>query len=146
MFFLGSTEQTLADIKAGVSSDYPNLKVVGSLSPSFQPEFTSAELEAMAAAINAARPDVLWVGMTAPKQEKWLLEQAPRLNVAFAAAIGAVFDFYAGNVKRSHPVFHKLHLEWLPRLIKEPKRLWPRMLVSAPIFIWHVLKRRFGFS
>jgi N-acetylglucosaminyldiphosphoundecaprenol N-acetyl-beta-D-mannosaminyltransferase len=62
----------------------------------------------------------------------------------FAGAVGAVFDFYTGKVKRSHPVFQRLGLEWLPRLLQEPRRLWRRMFVSAPIFVWHVLKQRFG--
>ena len=95
----------------------------------------------MLAAINAAAPDVLWVGMTAPKQEKWLHANRARLDVKFAAAVGAVFDFYAGRVKRSHPVFQKLGLEWLPRLLQEPRRLWRRNFVSTPVFLWHLLRR-----
>lgn len=80
--------------------------------------------------------------MTAPKQEKWIFENHARLNVKFAAAIGAVFDFYAGQVKRSDPVFQRLGMEWLPRLIQQPRRLWRRMFVSAPVFIWYVLRQR----
>jgi N-acetylglucosaminyldiphosphoundecaprenol N-acetyl-beta-D-mannosaminyltransferase len=99
----------------------------------------------MIAAINASKADVLWVGMTAPKQEKWIFENRARLNVKFAGAIGAVFDFYTGRVKRSHPVFQRLGLEWLPRLVQQPRRLWRRMFVSAPIFVWHVLKQKVGF-
>ena len=91
--------------------------------------------------IDVAAPDVLWVGMTAPKQEKWIFENRACLNVKFAAAIGAVFDFYTGQVKRSHPVFQRFGLEWLPRLIQQPRRLWRRMFVSAPIFVWHVLRQ-----
>lgn len=90
--------------------------------------------------INLAKPDVLWVGMTAPKQEKWIYANLPHLNVKFAAAIGAVFDFYTGRVKRSSPIFQKLGLEWLPRLVSQPRRLWRRMIISAPIFIWHIIK------
>ncbi len=144
VFFLGSTEQTLAEIKSRMSLDYPNLEIVGTISPPFKTEYSQLELDEMVAAINSVSPDVLWVGMTAPKQEKWLFQQIPRLNVKFAAAIGAVFDFYTGNVKRSHPIFQRLHLEWLPRLLQEPKRLWRRMGISAPIFVWHVLRQRFG--
>ncbi len=80
--------------------------------------------------------------MTAPKQEKWLHQHQAELNVKFAAAVGAVFDFYSGRVKRSHPVFQRLGLEWLPRLLQQPRRLWRRMGVSAPIFLWHVLRQR----
>jgi len=91
-------------------------------------------------AINATQADVLWVGMTAPKQEKWIYVNRERLEVRFAAAIGAVFDFYTGRVKRSHPVFQWLGLEWLPRLVQQPRRLWRRMFISAPIFLWDAVK------
>jgi N-acetylglucosaminyldiphosphoundecaprenol N-acetyl-beta-D-mannosaminyltransferase len=93
-------------------------------------------------AVNAARPDVLWVGLSAPKQEKWIAEHLHRLDVPFVGAIGAMFDFYAGTVKRSPPVFRRVGLEWLPRLIQEPRRLWRRMFESAPVFLWHVLRER----
>jgi len=81
--------------------------------------------------------------MTAPKQEKWIFDNLPELDVKFAGAIGAVFDFYTGRVKRSHPFFQRIGLEWLPRLVQEPERLWRRMFVSAPIFVLHVLRQRF---
>lgn len=96
----------------------------------------------MLAQIMLAAPDVLWVGMTAPKQEKWIAAMQPRLRVRFAGAIGAVFDFYSGEVKRSHPVLQRIGLEWLPRLVQQPRRLWRRMAVSAPIFVWDVLLAR----
>ncbi len=139
VFFLGASEETLAIIKGKMRKDYQNIRVVGTFSPPFKPEFTQQELDDMIKAINSAKPDVLWVGMTAPKQEKWIYQNKHRLNVKFAGAIGAVFDFYAGNIKRSHPIFQKLGLEWLPRLIREPRRLWRRMFISAPIFLWHLL-------
>jgi N-acetylglucosaminyldiphosphoundecaprenol N-acetyl-beta-D-mannosaminyltransferase len=123
-----------------MATDYPNVVVAGTYSPPFKPEYSAAELDCMLSAVNTAAPDVLWVGMTAPKQEKWLLDMAPRLNVKFAAAVGAVFDFYTGKVKRSHPVFQKLGLEWMPRLVQQPTRLWRRTFVSAPFFLMHVLK------
>ena len=142
VFFLGATEETLALIRARMARDYPNIKVAGTFSPPFKPTYTPAELDEMIGAINAVKPDVLWVGMTAPKQEKWIFQNRDRLNVRFAGAIGAVFDFYTGRVKRSHPVFQRLGLEWLPRLVQQPRRLWRRMFVSAPIFLWHVIKAR----
>lgn len=145
VFFLGASEQTLADIRERMARDYPNIRVAGTYSPPFKPEYTAAELDAMITAVNAMSPDVLWVGMTAPKQEKWIADNLPRLDVRFAGAIGAVFDFYTGKVKRSHPLFQKFGLEWLPRLVQEPRRLWRRMGVSAPLFVWHVLLTRLGF-
>lgn len=142
IFFLGSTERTLASLREKIATDWPALKVVGAYSPPFKPEFSDEEIDEMVAAVNAARPDVLWVGMTAPKQEEWIHRVIDRLDVKFVAAVGAVFDFYIGRVKRSHPVFQRLGLEWLPRLLQEPRRLWRRMFVSAPIFVWHVVRER----
>ena len=141
VFFLGSTEETLAKIRARMAQDYPNIRVAGTYSPPFKPAYTVADLDEMISVVNTARPDVLWVGMTAPKQEKWIFENLHRLDVKFAGAVGAVFDFYVGNVKRSHPVFQSLGLEWLPRLLRQPRRLWRRTFVSAPIFVWHVFRR-----
>ena len=141
VFFLGSTDQTLAAIRARMAVDYPSLQVVGMYSPPFKSSYSQSELDEMVKFINDAKPDVLWVGMTAPKQEKWIFENCTRLNVSFAGAIGAVFDFYTGQVKRSHPFFQRMGLEWLPRLIQQPKRLWRRMFISAPIFVWHVLSQ-----
>ena len=96
----------------------------------------------MLAAVNAVAPDVLWVGMTAPKQEKWLFENRGNLNVKFAGAVGAVFDFYTGRVKRSHPKFQRLGFEWLPRLIREPSRLWSRNFISTPKFLYRLAIER----
>lgn len=143
IFFLGSTKEILAEIRQRMAVDYPNLRVAGTFSPPYKPEFTPAELDEMIAAINDAKPDVLWVGMTAPKQEKWIHQNRHRLQVKFIGAIGAVFDFYAGRVKRSHPIYQKLGLEWLPRLLQEPRRLWRRMFVSAPLFVAEVFKWKF---
>ncbi len=143
VFFLGSTEETLTLMRQRMAVDYPNLKVAGTYSPPFKPIYSTAELDEMVNAINAVEPDVLWVGMTAPKQEKWIHENRARLKVKFAGAIGAVFDFYTGRVKRSHPVFQRLGLEWLPRLVQQPRRLWRRMFVSAPIFLLDALRAAF---
>jgi N-acetylglucosaminyldiphosphoundecaprenol N-acetyl-beta-D-mannosaminyltransferase len=143
-FFLGSTNETLEQIKQKFSRDYPSVGFAGSYSPPYKVEFTEDDNRAMIEAINVAKPDVLWVGMTAPKQEKWIMHNRDQLDVKFIGAIGAVFDFYVGNVKRSHPVFLKLGLEWLPRLLQEPKRLWRRNLVSTPIFLAKIFAQRFG--
>jgi N-acetylglucosaminyldiphosphoundecaprenol N-acetyl-beta-D-mannosaminyltransferase len=141
VFFLGASEETLALIRARMAVDYPAIRVAGTYSPPFKPEYSAAELDEMITAVNAARPDVLWVGMTAPKQEKWIFQNLHRLDVKFAGAVGAVFDFYVGKVKRSHPAFQELGLEWLPRLLRQPVRLWRRTFVSAPIFVWHVVRQ-----
>ena len=141
MFLLGATEETLSRIRVRLAQDVPNACVAGTYSPPFKSEFSQDDTDAMIAAINTSGADVLWVGLTSPKQDLWLHRNHDRLNVKFAAGIGAVFDFYSGRVKRSHPAFQKLGLEWLPRLLQEPRRLYRRMLVSAPIFVWDVLSQ-----
>ena len=140
VFFLGTSKVTLATICERMARDYPRIIVAGTYSPPFKPSFNQADNSAMCSAINAVKPDVLWIGMTAPKQEKWIAENLHRLDVRFIGAIGAVFDFYSGKVNRSHPVFQRFGLEWLPRLLQQPRRLWKRMFVSAPIFIFDVFR------
>lgn len=141
-FFLGSTQETLDKIRAKITIDYPNITFAGSFSPPYKDVFSDEDNLAMIEAVNAAKPDVLWVGMTAPKQEKWILQNKDKLDVKFIGAIGAVFDFFVGNVKRSHPVFQKLGLEWLPRLIQQPRRLFRRNFISSPLFMLRVLEQR----
>jgi len=141
-FFLGSTDTILSGIKAKLAAEYPNIRFAGAYSPPFKDVFSAEDDRMMITAVNRAEPDVLWVGMTAPKQEKWIYQNKDKLNVKFIAAVGAVFDFYTGNVKRSHPVFQSLGLEWLPRLLRQPGRLWNRTVISVPKFLFHVLSQR----
>jgi N-acetylglucosaminyldiphosphoundecaprenol N-acetyl-beta-D-mannosaminyltransferase len=140
VFFLGTTDATLAAVRERYQREFPNLRVVGCHAPPYRAAFSEAELDAMVRAVNAARPDVLWVGLGAPKQELWLRQVAPRLDVRFAAAVGAAFDYYAGRVRRAHPVFQRAGLEWLPRFFQEPRRLWRRVMLSTPVFLWHVAR------
>jgi len=142
-FFLGSTEAVLNRIKEKLPMDFPNIKVAGTYSPPFKHEFNDEDNRLMVEAVNRVRPDVLWVGMTAPKQEKWIFENKDKLDVKFIGPIGAVFDFYTGNVKRSHPIFQKFGLEWLPRLMREPGRLWQRNFISNPSFLLRVIRAKF---
>lgn len=145
-FFLGSTPATLASIRKRMAETYPEIDVVGMHSPPFAPRFRPEENGEMIDRVNQARPDILWVGMTAPKQEKWIFENREKLAVPLSAPIGAVFDFFAGNVKRSQTSFQKMGLEWLPRLLKQPRRLWKRNFVSNPTFLARVLHRRLRLS
>jgi N-acetylglucosaminyldiphosphoundecaprenol N-acetyl-beta-D-mannosaminyltransferase len=141
-FFLGSTEETLEIIRAKMAVDFPEIRFAGSYSPPFKEVFSEEENLTMIETVNQAASDVLWVGMTAPKQEKWIYQNKDKLKVKFIAAVGAVFDFYTGNVKRSSPWFLEHGLEWLPRLLQEPRRLWQRTFVSAPLFLLRVLRQR----
>ena len=135
VFFLGASETTLAKIRERTIRDYPGVVLSGTYSPPFKAEFSAEDDAAMVAAVNAARPDMLWVAMTAPKQEKWLAAYRGDLEVGAAGAVGAAFDFFAGTVKRSPRFFRLIGLEWLPRLLQQPRRLWRRMCISAPVFL-----------
>ena len=142
-FFLGCTTENLSNIKQRINRDYPNITVAGTFSPPFKPQFSDKDNRLMVKEINRAKPDVLWVGMTAPKQEKWIYRNKGKLDVKFIGPIGAVFDFYTDNLKRAHPIFHKLQLEWLYRTLREPRRLWRRTLISHPVFFLRVIHCRF---
>ena len=141
-FYMGASQNTLNKIHEKITREYPNI-IVDSYSPSFNTEFSEKENEAIIARVNAFNPDVLFVGMTAPKQEKWLVRNKEKLNFKIAAPIGAVFDFYAGTVERSSQFWIDLNLEWLPRLFKEPRRLWRRNFVSTPLFLIDMLLFKF---
>ena len=145
VFYMGASQRTLDAIAARIAGEYPNVRV-GSYSPPFKPEFSAQENAAIVAEVNAFGPDVLFIGMTAPKQEKWLHAHKEHLDFKIAASIGAVFDFYAGTVKRPSPFWINLHLEWLPRLVKEPRRLWRRNFVSTPLFLRDMLLYKFGMK
>jgi N-acetylglucosaminyldiphosphoundecaprenol N-acetyl-beta-D-mannosaminyltransferase len=141
-FFLGSTEETLEKIREEMARSFPNVAIAGTYSPPFKPEFSAIDNREMIERINNSHADVLWIGLTAPKQEKWILEQREHLKVNFAAPIGAAFDFFVGNIDRAGPVWQNLGLEWLPRLLQEPRRLWRRSLVSAPRFFFRTIRYR----
>ena len=111
------------------------------LSPPFKDSFSVEENQKFVSAINEFNPDVLFVGMTAPKQEKWVLQNKSKLNVKIIASIGAVFDFYAGNVKRPSKFWIDLGLEWFIRFLQEPKRLFKRNLYSI-VFVVKILKAK----
>ncbi len=141
-FFLGASEQTLALIKKKATNEYPNI-TINAYSPPYTNEFKKADSEEMCRRVNTCRPMVLFVGMTAPKQEKWVHVHKNVLNASIICSIGAVFDFYAGIVKRPGPFWIKLGLEWLPRFLNEPKRLAERNLISTPKFILEVISFKF---
>ncbi len=138
IFYLGASQNTLQKIQSRLAKEQPNC-TAGFYSPPFKAEFSQEENTEMIAAINSFAPDILFVGMTAPKQEKWVHAHKSHVNARMICSIGAVFDFYAGTVKRPSAFWINLGLEWLPRLIKEPKRLFKRNFVSTPLFIRDVV-------
>lgn len=143
-FFMGSSENVLSMIRRRVAIDYSDIKVE-TYSPPYKSEFTKEDNEAIIAAINQYDPDLLWVGMTAPKQEKWVYTHWDELDIhCHVGTIGAVFDFFAGTVERA-PIWWQEHgLEWAYRLLKEPKRMWRRYIIGNSLFLWNILKETIG--
>lgn len=140
VMFMGSSQKVLDLIVKRAAEVYPHLKVV-TYSPPYKPEFSDEDNKAIIDAIHAANPDLLWIGMTAPKQEKWTYSHWKELNIhCHVGSIGAVFDFFAGTVKRA-PMWWQDHgLEWLYRLLKEPKRMWRRYIIGNALFLWNMVK------
>lgn len=140
VMFMGSSQKVLDLVVKRAAEVYPHLKIV-TYSPPYKPEFSDEDNKAIVEAINAADPDLLWIGMTAPKQEKWTYSHWNELNIhCHVGTIGAVFDFFAGTVERA-PIWWQRHgLEWLYRLLKEPKRMWRRYIIGNTLFLWNMLK------
>lgn len=142
VMFMGSSQKVLDLIVKRAAEVYPHLKVV-TYSPPYKPEFSDEDNKAIIDAIHAANPDLLWIGMTAPKQEKWTYSHWKELNIhCHVGSIGAVFDFFAGTMKRA-PMWWQDHgLEWLYRLLKEPKRMWRRYIIGNTLFLWNMVKEK----
>ncbi|MEG3179120.1 WecB/TagA/CpsF family glycosyltransferase [Sphingomonas sp. LT1P40] len=143
VFFLGASDSTLEKIRVRAAKEYPNV-TVGSYSPPFKPEFSDADNDAMIAAINAFKPDIVFLGMTAPKQEKWGYVHRDRLDTCLVAAVGGVFDWYAGNRPEIAAIWWKLYLAWLIRTIDRPELL--KRYPQIGKFFWHLALARVGIK
>ena len=142
VMFMGSSEKVLSLIRERAAKDYPNLEVA-TYSPPYKPEFSEEDSNAIINAINSENPDLLWIGMTAPKQEKWTYSHWDKLNIhCHVGTIGAVFDFFAGTAKRAPLWWQKHSLEWLYRLIIEPRRMWRRYIIGNVRFLWLISKEK----
>lgn len=144
-FYLGSKESTLEMIKKKMSIEYPKVQVQ-TYSPPYKLIFDDSDNSKIIKAINDFSPDVLFVGLTAPKQEKWVNQYSHELDAKLICSIGAVFDFYAGTIVRSNKIWIYLGLEWFIRLLTEPKRMWKRYLYYGPIFIISILKKKVSYN
>lgn len=141
-FYLGSCTETLGKIKERLAEEYPNIST-NFYSPPFKPEFTVSDSALMVEMINKFNPDVLFVGMTAPKQEKWAHSHKNAIDAGMICSIGAVFDFYAGTKKRPPRILIAFGLEWLGRLIREPKRMWKRYIYYGFVFAYYLSKEKY---
>jgi len=140
-FFLGSSDKVLELIGQRLKSEYPHI-IYSLYSPPFREEFSEEENLLMIKAVNQFSPDVLFIGMTAPKQEKWAAKHFGELNARHICSIGAAFEFFAKTKKRSPKWLIKIWLEWLYRLIKEPLRLWRRYIIGILRFLFPLFKEK----
>ena len=138
-FFYGSTEETLELMKKRLAVDYPGIQVCGMVSPPFR-ALTAEEDAEIVRGINEAKPDFIWVGLGAPKQEIWMNQHQGRVN-GLMIGVGAGFDYYAGNIRRAPMWMQKCSLEWLYRLLQDPKRLFKRYFYTNTKFIWNTIFR-----
>jgi len=143
VFFLGSSEETLSKIKNKLESEYKNI-TSEFMSPPFKSSFSMEDNSLMIETINNFKPDVIFVGMTCPKQEKWASKNKNKLNTKLICSVGAVFDWYAGNQKDIHPLWWKLRLGWLKRTIDRPEIL--KRYPNIGVFFWHLLLTRIGLK
>jgi len=136
-FFLGSSESTLLKIKEHAAKDFPNI-TLETFSPPFKKEFSDEDNKLMVDKINAFQPDILFVGMTCPKQEKWAIKHVNQLNAGLVICIGNVFDWFAGTQKAIHPIWFKLRLGWFIRIFLRPE-VFRRNIGNQMLFFWHVI-------
>jgi N-acetylglucosaminyldiphosphoundecaprenol N-acetyl-beta-D-mannosaminyltransferase len=137
-FLYGGAEGVPDRLANRLKRRYPGLRIVGSYSPPFRP-LTDEEDKQTVQAINEANPDVVWIGLSTPKQERWMAEHISRLTAPVLIGVGAAFDFHSGLKRQAPRWMQRSGLEWLFRLANEPRRLWRRYLVIIPLFILLVL-------
>ena len=134
IFLFGSSKKTLTKLKSNLNLYFPKLKIAGSLSPKYG-VWTQEEEQQYIDEINASGAGIIFIGLGCPKQEIWIVKNRENIN-GVMLGVGAAFDFHAGTVKRAPELFQKLGLEWLHRLLSEPRRLWKRYLITNTKFIY----------
>ncbi len=130
----GRDQGSLVQLALSMRREHPGISIVGGYSPPFR-ELTEEEEEALAKQINASRPDVLWVGIGVPKQEKWMARMRDRIDVPVMCGVGAAFDFHAGRISQAPRWMQERGLEWTYRIVQEPRRLLPRYVYYNPRFM-----------
>jgi N-acetylglucosaminyldiphosphoundecaprenol N-acetyl-beta-D-mannosaminyltransferase len=140
-FLYGATDEVLDQLRSNLSDRYPGLKIVGTHSPPFRP-LTPEEDAAVIREINDSGAQIVWVGLSTPKQERWMASHVRRVNAPALFGVGAAFDIHAGNLKQAPRWMQRSGLEWLFRLASEPRRLWRRYAVNNPRFVLAISRRR----
>lgn len=134
-YFYGSSEKTIELLRCKLQENYPGIQIVGMYSPPFR-TLTREEDRAVIKMINDTKPDFVWIGLGAPKQERWMAEHQGKID-GLMLGVGAGFDYYAGNIQRAPERMQNHNLEWLYRLIQDPKRLFNRYWHTNTKFIWY---------
>ena len=142
-FFYGGAPGVADELKARLTARFPKVQVVGTYCPPFRP-LNAEEEAALRAQVAAAKPDMLWVGLSTPKQERFMAEYLSKLDTTLMVGVGAAFDFHAGRVKQAPRWMQRSGLEWFYRLCSEPKRLWKRYLRNNPLFVGRALLQLTG--
>jgi N-acetylglucosaminyldiphosphoundecaprenol N-acetyl-beta-D-mannosaminyltransferase len=143
MFYYGGAEGVADDLARAMEGRFPGLRTAGAWTPPFRP-LSAEEEEDVARRIEAAAPDVLWVGLGSPRQEAWMAAFRPRLSVPVMLGVGAAFDYNTGRTTRAPRWMQRCALEWVYRIIQEPRRLWRRYARNNPLFVWWLLRERLG--
>jgi len=143
-FFYGGAPGVAEELKARLEAQFPGVKISGTFCPPFRP-LNAAEEADLQRLVGAARPDIIWVGLSTPKQERFMAEYLPRLGTTLMFGVGAAFDFHVGRVSQAPRWMQRSGLEWFYRLCAEPRRLARRYLVNNPLFVWRILGQSLGW-
>jgi len=144
-FFYGGSNGVAQQLKANLEHRFPGVQIVGVYEPPWR-QLTLEEQASLARQVHETRPDVLWVGLSTPKQERFMAEYLPKLEVTLMVGVGAAFDFHSGRLKQAPRWMMRYGLEWLYRVYREPRRLWRRYLRNNPRFLVLALTQKLGFK
>ncbi len=142
-FFYGGAEGVATELQRRLEARFPGIRIVGTYTPPFRP-LNAAEAEALIQHVETLKPDIVWVGLSTPKQEKFMAEYWQKLDTTLMFGVGAAFDFHAGRVRQAPRWMQRSGLEWFYRLLCEPRRLWRRYLKNNPLFILRILGQATG--
>jgi len=142
-FFYGGKKGVAKKLKGVFESKFPGVKIVGTYCPPFR-KLSEEEDKRVCKIINSSGADIVWVGLGAPKQEMWMYEHRDKLKASVLIGVGAAFDFHAGNLKQAPELMQNAGLEWLFRLVLEPRRLWKRYLIGNSMLIYWLTRELFS--